>query len=248
MIALAIRAFAGPSAAARRTAPQAAASHDAPTGEPGRSVNTTTARDAASPDAASAGSGVPAALVRRAAGGDAAAVGALYEATVERIHRYVWLRVRDADTAADLVQDIYVNALRGLPRLDAPERFEAWLLRIAHNRVVNHWVGADRRGPTASLDDDADDDGAAEARALADPDAGALDDAAERAVQLADLVPHLAVLSAAQQDVLALRFGAGLTLEETAAQLGRSEMAIKQLQRRALVTLRARMRGAEVTR
>lgn len=222
--------------------------HRSTTLESGRSMSSPTQRAEGTTDAPTAGP--PAALVRQAAAGDAAAFGALYEATVDRIHRYVWLRVRDADQAADLTQDIYVNALRGLPRLDAPERFEAWLLRIAHNRVVNHWVSADRRGHPLSLDadpDDADGEDAAALGALADPAGGALDDDAARAVQLADLVPHLAILSAAQQEVLALRFGAGLSLEETAAQLGRSEMAVKQLQRRALMTLRTRLVAAKVT-
>lgn len=192
---------------------------------------------------------VPVDWVRRAGAGDAAAFGQLYEATVDRIHRYVWLRVRDADVAADLTQDIYVNALRGLPRLDAPERFEAWLLRIAHNRVVNHWVGAGRRAGEASIDADEDDEGGGPSvRNLADPNAEALDDIALTQVRLEDLSHHLGVLSEAQQEVLALRFGTGLSLAETAAQLGRTEMAIKQLQRRALVTLRERLRAAEVSR
>lgn len=190
--------------------------------------------------------GVPVDVVRRAASGDAQAFGALYEATVDRIHRYVWLRVRDAALAADLTQDIYVNALRGIARLDTPERFEAWLLRIAHNRVVNHWVSADRRGHDVSIDADDDPAEGPVIRRLADPAADALDETAERRVRLSDLTQHLGVLSDAQQDVLALRFGAGLSLAETAAQLGRSELAIKQLQRRALVTLRERLRAGEV--
>lgn len=190
-------------------------------------------------------SSVPADVVRRAASGDARAFGALYEATVDRIHRYVWLRVRDAALAADLTQDIYVNALRGIGRLDAPERFEAWLLRIAHNRVVNHWVSADRRGRDISLDADDDAADGPPVRRVADT-ADALDETAERKVRLADLTQHLTVLSEAQQDVLALRFGAGLSLAETAEQLGRTELAIKQLQRRALVTLRERLRAGEV--
>lgn len=190
-------------------------------------------------------SSVPADVVRRAASGDAQAFGALYEATVDRIHRYVWLRVRDAALAADLTQDIYVNALRGIGRLDAPERFEAWLLRIAHNRVVNHWVSADRRGRDISLDADDDAADGPPVRRVADT-ADALDETAERKVRLADLTQHLTVLSEAQQDVLALRFGAGLSLAETAEQLGRTELAIKQLQRRALVTLRERLRAGEV--
>lgn len=190
-------------------------------------------------------SSVPADVVRRAASGDAQAFGALYEATVDRIHRYVWLRVRDAALAADLTQDIYVNALRGIGRLDAPERFEAWLLRIAHNRVVNHWVSANRRGRDISLDADDDAADGPPVRRVADT-ADALDETAERKVRLADLTQHLTVLSEAQQDVLALRFGAGLSLAETAEQLGRTELAIKQLQRRALVTLRERLRAGEV--
>lgn len=217
--------------------------------EPGGPVNTIAPSAPLETSHVPESSRVPIDLVRRAAQGDAPAFGRLYEATVDRIHRYVWLRVRDADIAADLTQDIYVNALRGLPRLDAPERFEAWLLRIAHNRIVNHWVGAERRGSEVSIDGDDDEDADGPSlRNLADPHAAALDDIAVRRVRLDDLSQHLGVLSEAQQEVLALRFGVGLSLAETASQLGRSEMAIKQLQRRALVTLRERLRAAEVER
>ena len=48
-------------------------------------------------------------------------------------------------------------------------------------------------------------------------------------------------LSADQQDVLGLRFFAGLSLAETATAMGRSPNAVKQLQFRAVSSLRQRM-------
>ncbi len=50
-------------------------------------------------------------------------------------------------------------------------------------------------------------------------------------------------LSQDQQDVLALRFFAGLTLHETAEAMGRSSSAVKQLQFRAVTALRREIGG-----
>lgn len=189
-------------------------------------------------------------LVRRVLAGDPAAFGTLYDRHADRVFRYVHFRVREPETAGDLTHDAFESALKGLPALADPDRFGAWLMRIAHHRVVNHWVAASRHAPPVPLgggDDrpDAGDDGAADGAdaGLASPDD--VQAIIERRLGMATVMAEAERLTEAQQHVLGLRFAAGLTLRETSDALGLSEDAVKQLQHRALTQLRKRLGARE---
>lgn len=172
-------------------------------------------------------------LVMRAIGGESQAFGWLYERHCARVTRFVAFRVRDPEAVQDLTQDIFMRALKGLGELRQPERFGVWLMRIAHNRVRNYWRDSRRQPGHVALEGASEDDSRVppiEAEDLA----GAID----RDVRRDRLVRLTAGLSAAQQQVLALRFVAGLSVAETAQAMDRSEQAVKQLQYRALAELR----------
>lgn len=176
------------------------------------------------------------ALVRRTLRGERQAFGALYERHADRVFRYLCFRVRDADLAHDLAQDVFLSALKGLPRLEHPERFGGWLMRIAHNRLVNHWERSAGRPDAASLEVAADggEGAAVEATAAGVPQpAPGIDERLHVEALLAGR------LSPVQHQVVALRFAAGLSLRETAAIVGCTEAAAKQHQYRALRQIRA---------
>lgn len=192
-------------------------------------------------------------LVRRAARGEPGAFARLYEAHVDRVHRFVAYRVRDEAVAADLTQDVFVSALRALPRLGRASRFEPWLMRIARNTVANHWRSVSRRPRQVALEggENGGDGLDEKIGGLSAEAAGAHtgDDAGRDTLERAELrVDHdalravIELLSEAKQDVIALRFGSGLTVRETAVVLGRSEGAIKKLQARALADIREAIR------
>ena len=82
-------------------------------------------------------------LLERAQHYDEGALGELYDRYAPRIYRYVYRHVGDAVLAEDLTGDVFVRVLQALQS----ERFwqtsfQAWLYRIAHNLVVDHY----RRG------------------------------------------------------------------------------------------------------
>lgn len=180
-------------------------------------------------------------LVVRAQAGDAAAFGQLYEAHVEAVFGYVAYRVQDPAVAEDLTQDIFLSALRALPRFRWQGSFAPWLLRCAHNRVVNHWRSLGRRAPEQSVDA-LDDDGRPLITLVDEAAAEGL--ATLERVDAPQLGRALATLTALQQQVVALRFGAGLSLLETAQAMERSENAIKNLQHHALAKLRRALQAA----
>lgn len=167
-------------------------------------------------------------LVRRARGGDAQAFAEIYRARVVAISRYIGAIVRDVHRAEDAVAQTFLLAWRDLPRLRQAERFDAWLLRIAHNRAVSE-LG---QRPTVPLD-------AVPAPVAADA-ASSPSAAAERQAESERLRAELLRLSPAHRDVLVLRFFHELSHAEVARVLGRRVEAVRALQYRALQQLRKR--------
>ena len=81
-------------------------------------------------------------LAKAARAGDRAAFGELYARYARMVHGILLARVprRDVD---DLLQDVFLLALRRLDRLRSPDAFGPWLAMIARNRAADHF----RRGP-----------------------------------------------------------------------------------------------------
>jgi RNA polymerase sigma-70 factor, ECF subfamily len=81
-------------------------------------------------------------LARAAREGDRAAFGELYARYARMVHGILLARVprREVD---DLVQDVFLLALRRLDGLRNPEAFGPWLAMITRNRAADHF----RRGP-----------------------------------------------------------------------------------------------------
>ncbi len=155
-----------------------------------------------------------------------AAFGALYDGHVAPVYRYCYRRLGDHHEAEDATVHIFQRALEALPhyqRTGAP--FAAWLFTIAahhvHDRLGARTVSLNRVSPEPA-------DGASEP--LQSLLAAGEVSAAWRAV---------AELPAAQRRVLTLRFGQGLTNQQVARILNRSETATKQLVYRALQALQA---------
>jgi RNA polymerase sigma-70 factor (ECF subfamily) len=166
-------------------------------------------------------------LVARAQEGDMDAIGALYDQHHENIFRYVWLRVGNRHVAEDLTGGVFMRMLAALPNypsLGLP--FRAWLYRIAHNLLVDHYRRENHRVwlPLDAIKEHADD---------RDP-TGAI----EQKLLVERLGQVLSQLDQDQHEVVVLRFVVGLSLRETAEAMGKSEAAIKSLQHRSLATLR----------
>lgn len=187
-------------------------------------------------------------LVERARAGDGQALGQIYQRHVDRVYSFLLFRVHDADLAEDLTQDVFIQALRGLANFDWRGSLAPWLLRIARNTLVDHWRRTARRPEKAfsAIEAGDDDDEEGWLDKLSDqPDDGRwgdLDPAWDRE-QIATAATRLTDL---QQQVIALRFAAGLSIRETAEAMGRSEGAVKNLQHHALRALRHALIGSEV--
>jgi RNA polymerase sigma-70 factor (ECF subfamily) len=184
----------------------------------------------------SAEDGLEQQLVERAVRGEHGAFSRLYQHHVDDVFNYVMFRVRDQGVAEDLTQDVFVNALGAISNLRETWRFRNWLLRIAHNRVANHWRSAGRAPSSVELEPDHE-------VALEESEK----EVTETRLSAEEVLSASAKLTELQQQVIALRFVAGLSVAETAEAMDRSVGAVKNLQHNALASLRKRL-AAEDTR
>ena len=166
-------------------------------------------------------------LIQRARQGDLAAVSELYNLHIDRIYQYVRYRTGDDQTAEDITAEVFLRAIESLGTYnDQGAPFIAWLYRIAHARVIDYWRSL-KRHQTAPLEDPLLQDGLV-----------ATDDAIETDfLQHRSLWQALRQLTDDQQNVIVLKFVQGLSNAEIAQLLGKTEGAVKALQRRALESL-----------
>lgn len=148
-----------------------------------------------------------------------------------------YFRARGLRDVDDLTSEVFVSVFTGLGRFEGSEAdLRAWTFTIARRRLVDVIRRQSRTINTVPYDvvEDRRTHGSAE------------DEAVLRAGD-AGVLALLATLPADQRDVLALRVVADLSLEQTAGLLGKSAGAVKQLQRRALLSLRRSILAAGVT-
>ena len=152
----------------------------------------------------------------------------LYESNFERVYAFVAYRVRDREEAQDLTAEIFHQALASLQRFEWHGKpFVAWLLGIATKVLADRW---ERLGKQQQV----------QAYELEEAGIEALVEQRAMLFQLVDGLPP------DQRQVIIRRFVDQRRVREIAQELGRSEGAVKQLQFRALQTLRSQMRSKYV--
>lgn len=171
-------------------------------------------------------------LLRQARAGDRQAIAHIYDGFFEPIYQFLRWRVSDPTVAEDLTSEVFLKLLSALRDAHAPrDTLRGWLFRVARNVLADHYRGV---LPTVPLDDTAPfvHDGDLETQLGAARDV----DRVRRVMRM--LAPD-------QQEVLVLRFGEMMSLQETADSMGKSVSAIKSLQFRAVDTLRRLLAESE---
>ena len=166
-------------------------------------------------------------LVDAARAGDERAVAELYNAYFPRVYRYMLARAGNVGDAEDLTEEVFIRVLDALGRFEWREApFSAWLFRIAHNAIVSHQRRNGARGRHAPL-----------SPALPIQTPGP-EEMVEARLTLDEVMRATENLPEAQRQVIALRFGAGLSVAETARALGKGEGNVKVIQHKAIAKLR----------
>ncbi|HEU4934765.1 MAG TPA: RNA polymerase sigma factor [Pyrinomonadaceae bacterium] len=154
----------------------------------------------------------------------------LYERNFHAVYAYVARRVQDRSEAQDLTAHVFQQALANIGKFKwrgAP--FVTWLYRIAANAIADQARKKSRESAETELTNTA-----------VDPDL-------EQVERSARLFRAVEALPEDQRRVILLRFGEEKSIREIAADLNRSEGAVKQLQFRGLENLRARLREQDLS-
>jgi RNA polymerase sigma-70 factor (ECF subfamily) len=156
---------------------------------------------------------------------DQQVIGAVYDQYFSEVYRYVLYRMGDSSLAEDVASDVFVRLLEASQNGRGPKtNLKGWLISTASHIVMDNLRRKYRR-PEEELSDTMPD--------LSPSIASEIDQREQSQI----INSAYAQLTPEQQNVLALRFGQGYSLEETANLLNKNVNAVKALQFRALAAL-----------
>lgn len=156
---------------------------------------------------------------------DADAFADLYRTYTYAVFNYCLFRCGDRAVAEDLTADTFERAWRARHRYRADRAaFNTWLFTIAR-RVVTDWQRRQARRPTLDLGEQQADDPSPELQL-------------EATEQQAHLRRLLQRLDPAEQELIALKFGAGMTNRDIAGLIDKSETAVGSAVYRLMQKLR----------
>ncbi len=166
-------------------------------------------------------------LMKTYADGSMDAFEVLYQRHRGPLYRYILRLVENPATANDLYQGSWEKIIKARSRYRSSVPFRAWMFRIAHNHVMDHF-----RREKAVADTPLEE--------IADPQAGPPEQVS-REKQQQRLVAAIQSLPTEQKDTLMLKLEAGLGLQTIADITGVSQETAKSRLRYAVRKLKQTM-------
>ncbi len=150
----------------------------------------------------------------------------LYNAYREKVERYICSHVRNEHDRADIVQQVFLNAISALESYD-PERaaVSTWLYAITRNTVIDYYRSLEKTPISADDDELRELFSSSEEKPLSEETLEALADALEQ-------------LPERERKIIVFRFYRGYSAKETAEKVGISYANVRFLQYAALKKLR----------
>lgn len=174
-------------------------------------------------------------LVSQAKSGDADAFVQLYEAYVDRVYRYIYFRVTDDKLAESITPRVFVKAWQLLDRYHAySSSFSTWLYKIASSQVIEHF----RTHPKAASNSDG---------FLWSIDDRVFDENVKDMFDLQAMRDALQFLTNEEQQILVLKFIAGISTDNIARMMAMPASAIQTLLLHSLQTVARYMDEKEIT-
>ena len=153
----------------------------------------------------------------------------LYEEYYDKIARYVYVHISNKEEAEDIAGEVFLKALESLKSYrEQGVPMQGWLFRIAHNLTVDYLRKMNKR-KTVPID----------SVVLQGNDNPA--NTAEKNIEFERVAKAMKKLTTEQREVINLRFFGGLTSKEVGGVLGKSDGAVREMQRAAIEKLRGIM-------
>ena len=162
------------------------------------------------------------------------AVSQLLERHTRRVRDYVRMLVKDNDVADDLTQEVLIKVVKVLDegRYTDKGRFLPWMLRIAHNRVLDYFR-ANKQVKTVTESSAGFD--ILGSRNLAEP---SIEDQLVSEQQAEEVRALIEQLPEEQREVVKMRYYDGLSFKEIAEHTGVSINTALGRMRYALINMR----------
>jgi RNA polymerase sigma-70 factor (ECF subfamily) len=155
-----------------------------------------------------------------------AELAGLFEEYYGRIARYAYTRIGDKTEAEDIAGEVFLKALQSLKSYkEQGPPMQVWLFKIAHNLVVDY-LRRKSKFKSVPLEDINMTDNSDPAMT------------AEMNIEIDRVKVALKQLTTDQQEVIRLRFLGGLTSREVSYLMGKTDGAVREMQRSALIRLR----------
>ena len=149
---------------------------------------------------------------------------ALYRENFQRVYNYAYYRLLDPMLAEDLTSIVFVKAAENFDRFDPSKaKFSTWVMRIAHNALVDYYRTRKTDAPLGNL---------GEHEPACEDDYPALDDHAAEVARL------LSFISEEDRELVFLKYYEGKRNTEIAEMLDMNPMTVATRLRRALATMR----------
>ncbi|MFZ5559894.1 MAG: RNA polymerase sigma factor [Patescibacteria group bacterium] len=166
-------------------------------------------------------------IVKKAKRGDEKAFSYLYEYYISPIFRFIYFRIKSYEEAEDLTQAVFLKAWNALPNYQQKKNpFSSWLYTIARNTIIDYW----KKRKEWKISDLARDTIKDSRRPIYD--------LIEEEEDFRVVKEAISLLSEDQQEVIILKFIEELSNKEIAKIMNKKEDAIRQLQSRAIKSLK----------
>lgn len=174
------------------------------------------------------------ALLGQYLAGDQSAISQLIDRHSRRVRDYIRMMVKDHDLADDILQDTLIKVVRVIDegRYVDSGKFLSWVLRIAHNQVIDHFRREKQQKQLTEADAGYDVLGTLR---FAEP---TIEDRMVSEQIAADLRNLVEELPAEQREVVKMRYYANLTFKEIAEATDVSVNTALGRMRYALINLR----------
>jgi RNA polymerase sigma-70 factor (ECF subfamily) len=167
-------------------------------------------------------------LIAKAKTGDQAAFGLLYEEWYAPLYRFILVRVGGTEIAEDLVQDVFMKIFAHLDRFELRAAHPlGFLYTTARNTIIDYH----KKKKPERLDEET-------AKEIPDDGVRSPEFEASLSSDVVQLGEAMRTLTREQQDIVTLRLIEGRSVREVAEMVGKSEEAVRQMQVRALRSLR----------
>lgn len=174
--------------------------------------------------------------------GDRNAISELIEVYNRKVYDYIRMLVKDEDLASDLCQETFIKAVRVIDdgKYTDNGKFLSWILRIAHNQVIDHFRSVKQN--RAINESTAGFDIFSTIR-LTESNA---EDAIIRTQNIEDIKLMISRLPDEQKEVVIMRYYDDLSFKEIAEHTGVSINTALGRMRYALINLRKMLKAKEL--